>query len=351
MLYRSANPHGGDIYAEDVKLDFSANINPLGTPPSVLEAMKAALSGAAHYPDPYCRKAVRAISEHESVPEKNILLGNGAAELIYSYCSALNPRKALIPVPAFSEYETALRLNDCEIIHYPLLPSDNFRPGSGLLEKIMQEKPDVVFLGNPNNPAGRTLDPEFSKKLITLCEISGTFIFIDECFSDLSDNCHEMKEFFDDSQNLFILKSLTKSHALAGVRVGYCLCPDQNLLAKMSETVQPWNVSAIAQSAVPAAMKETEYLAESKKLIREERIRLTADLIASGCSVIPSDTNFILFQAPPGLDLYLKTMGIAIRNCRNFAGLDDGWYRIAVRQRSDNEILISYIRKFMEEAA
>ena len=89
MLYETQNPHGGDVYGMEVRLDFSSNVNPLGPPPSVISAMQRACAQVRQYPDPYCRALTRAIAAHEGVPERSILCGAGAAELIYAYCCLL----------------------------------------------------------------------------------------------------------------------------------------------------------------------------------------------------------------------------------------------------------------------
>ena len=124
MLYNTKNPHGGDIYDSPVELDYSANINPFGTPPAVKRAMADALEQVVHYPDPYCRKLVAAISAHEGVPESYILCGNGAAELIYSYAEAVHARRALETAPTFSEYSLALEKTGCEVLRYELGEED-----------------------------------------------------------------------------------------------------------------------------------------------------------------------------------------------------------------------------------
>ena len=107
MLYNTQNPHGGDVYGAAVTLDFSSNVHPLGTPPGVVEAIRAAAAQVRQYPDPYCRALTAAIAAHEGVPQPYVLCGGGAAELIYAYCDALRPRLAAEPAPTFSEYRTA----------------------------------------------------------------------------------------------------------------------------------------------------------------------------------------------------------------------------------------------------
>ncbi|MBQ6508935.1 MAG: aminotransferase class I/II-fold pyridoxal phosphate-dependent enzyme [Flexilinea sp.] len=325
-------------------MDFSSSINPLGTPPAVLQALRDAVPLSIHYPDPYCRKAAAAISAYEGVPDGSVLLGNGAAELIYAFCSAAAPRKALIPVPAFSEYESALRNCGSEVLYHKLLPEKDFLLDETFLQAIRTGKPEAVFLCHPNNPTGRLIPKELLDEIISLCEFSGIHLFLDACFLDLTGTAADLNSRLAGNPHLFILKALTKSFGLPGLRVGYCLSSDSALLAAMARSVQPWNVSVPAQAAVPAALRETGWLADSIRLIENEREYLTEALITLGFSVCPSDVNFILFRGPEGFDTALRKQGIAIRNCGNFPGLGPGWYRVSVRIHEENEALISALQ-------
>ncbi len=351
MLYQTPNPHGGDIYTELIRLDFSASLNPLGTPPAVIDAMKQAAEHAECYPDPRCRKAVAAISRHEGVSPESILMGNGAAELIYSFCQASAPRSALIAVPTFSEYEAALAGSGCRVIHHRLLFENHFVLQENFTEMILNSKPNVVFLCNPNNPTGRLISEALLRKILTLCEIIKARLFVDESFLDLSGSKPAMNGLIADHPHLFLLKSLTKNYALAGIRVGYCLCSDHYLLQRMSRSVQPWNVSVIAQAATEAALNEADYLQDALDLIKTEQEYLYTTLSRFGFLVCPSETNFLLFRAPTGLDNELRKKGVAIRSCANFSGLGPGWFRIAVRKHEENEMLIQTMKQILKERA
>lgn len=346
MLYETKNPHGGDIYGEKkIEIDFSANINPLGTPLGVLKAVEASLPELLHYPDPYCRKLVRRIAEFEGVPESFILCGNGAAELIYSYCEALCPRTAVELAPTFSEYALGLERAGSRIKRFPLRSDHGFAPDRSFLDFLEEAKPDAVFLCNPNNPTGRLLDGELVKEILSFTYRRGIRLFLDECFLDLTDSGVSMKPSLERYPNLLILKAFTKSYGMAGLRLGYCLTGDGKLLSKMAKTVQPWNVSVPAQAAGIAALSEDAFLRKTKEIIQRERAWLTEELKAVGFSVCPSDANFILFQGPSSLQEDLLELGIAIRNCENYFGLSAGWFRIAVKRHEENRILISAIRR------
>ena len=343
MLYGLTNPHGGDIYGGGVTLDFSANTNPYGTPAGVLDAVKAALPEMHRYPDPYCRSLVDAIAEFEGVDKHFILCGSGAAELIYAYCAALHPKTALELAPTFSEYSLGLNRVGCSVKRYYLTPDNDFRLDEHFLYHLEDTTPEAVFLCNPNNPTGALIDPKLLKRVLDFCKEAHIKLFIDECFLDLSDNGISMKAYLQGYPNLFLLKAFTKSYGMAGIRLGYCLCADAQLLTAMAREVQPWNVSSLAQAAGVAALKEEAFLKETKKLIQRERPWLQTKLEAFGFRVCPSYANYLLFQGPVDLHRKLKAQGIAIRNCDNYPGLMSGWYRIAVRRHEENKKLISAI--------
>lgn len=345
MLYKTNNPHGGDIYNSEIRLDYSANTNPLGTPKGVLDAIEEALPSVHRYPDPCCRKLVRAISEAEKVREDYILCGNGAAELIYAYCEAVSPKSAIEAVPTFSEYSQALEKSGCTLDRFMLSQSRDFELGGDFAEYVAEKKPDAVFLCNPNNPTGRTVSPQIIEKILCICKEKNIRLFIDECFLDLTDHGISAKEYLEKYPQLFILKAFTKSYGMAGIRLGYCMCADTHLLMRMSKITQPWNVSLLAQEAGEAALKERLFLEKTREIIGTERQWLKEELEKQGFYVCPSEANYILFRAPSGIDEKLKSRGILIRNCSNFHGLTDGWYRTAVRLHEENKILLDAIAR------
>lgn len=345
MLYHTTNLHGGDVYDGEIQLDFSANTNPYGTPQGVLDAITAALPRVHQYPDPYCRELVKTISEFESAPKDWILCGSGAAELIYSYCEALRPGRAMELAPTFSEYSLALERVGCQVERYPLKKENYFSLTEDFLPALERSRPDVLFLCNPNNPTGQVIGLPLLEKILDVCEEQGTCLFVDECFLDLSDDGVSLKSHLGEHPNLFILKAFTKSYGMAGVRLGYCLCAQGQLLEEMSHTVQPWNVSTLAQSAGVAALHERAFLQRTRALIPVERQWLQSQLEALGFWVCPSKANYLLFQGSQDLWEQLRKQGIAIRSCGNYHGLGTGWYRIAVRLHGENECLIRAMKE------
>lgn len=349
MLYGRENCHGGDIYAGDVRLDFSASVSPLGTPKSVIDALTRVLPELYHYPDPRCRALVQAIAKFERVPQERILCGAGASELIYTYCEAVRPKRAMMLAPTFSEYAIALQRTGCEIVRHTLAAEQNFDLQEDLLPRLSREGIDALFLCNPNNPTGRLIPGELLEKILLRCRERNIALFVDECFLSLSDGADDLTPFLPDVPQLFILKAFTKSYGMAGLRLGYGLCAGKELLQKMSAAAPPWTVSTPAQAAGVAALKNAAFLAENRALIRAERPRLEEELRKLGFWVCPSQVNYILFRGDVGLTEQLRARGVAIRDCANFEDLTSGWYRVAVRQYEENEQLIAAIRSVGKE--
>lgn len=346
MYYKKENPHGGET--EKNILDFSASVNPLGPPKSVLDAAEKALEEIDRYPDPFAEDLLIAISEFEDVPKDSIVCGNGASEIVYSYCAAVKSETAIEIAPTFSEYEEGITLFGGKMKKYICREESGFIPSLDFMEAIDvssepdgPDSPDTIFICNPNNPTGRLLSKDFIREVLDKAEKTGAGVFIDECFMDLTESDWSSKEFLAEYKNLFILKSFTKTFAMPGLRLGYGICSDKNLLKRMADLVPPWNISSVAQRAGIAALEEKEYLCNAKKMVAEERDALVNALQERGFNVVPSEANFILFNTGDTLLAEnLRAHRIAIRDCSNFEGLDAGWYRIAVRSPEENGKLI-----------
>lgn len=349
MLYQTTNPHGGEVYSRPVEIDFSANINPFGTPRAVLEAVIGSISQISQYPDPYCRELVEAIAAFEGVPKEYILCGNGASELIFSLCTAMKPRKAMLLAPCFSEYETALNAVGCGVERYYLNIADDFSLTDAFLPVLQSWDGDLLMLCNPNNPTGRVIPRPLMEKISRICQEKQIFLFIDECFLDLTEGGEElsMKDQLAENTNILLLKAFTKNFGMAGLRLGYCLSGNAALLKKMGEAVQAWNVSLPAQKAGVAALKDPSFLARANEVIREQRAIMTQAMQEMGLTVIPSRTNYILFYSKAGLRAPLLDRGIQIRACANYFGLGAGWYRVAVKLPEQNEKLLNAMKEIL----
>lgn len=332
--------HGGDIYRYKDILDFSVNVNPLGPPESVIEAAKQGVELAAAYPDSRCRRLREKLAQKQNFAIENYVFGNGAADLIYTLVLAEKPKRALLPVPAFSEYEQALKTVGCEIKYYNTKQNDFFCIDKDFLKEF-DEEIDIVFLCSPANPSGHAIDKELLQQTAEQCERLGIRLVLDECFVEflLEPEKYSILSDTANFRKLFILRAFTKIYAMPGLRLGYGVSSDQDLLERMAQVSQPWSVSVPAQEAGIAALAEEDYVRNGRELVSCERRYLEKKLNESGIKFVSSDVNFILLYTEKDLFEEMKKRGILIRDCSNYRGLGQGWYRIAVRSHEENRCL------------
>jgi threonine-phosphate decarboxylase len=343
--------HGGDIYTYGGRelLDFSSNISPLGLPPGVLRGIIDAAAGFGIYPDPQCRELRAALEKHHRIGADRIVCGNGAADLIYRIVGFLKPKRALITAPTFSEYEKALEEGGAAVDRF-FLSYPDFMISEEILPRINADT-GLLFLCNPNNPTGRLIPRELRDRLIRRCTGTGTILVIDECFNDFLDDpqAHSSVRFLEGTAGLIILRAFTKLYAMAGLRLGYALFGSPALARSIAGTGQPWSVSSAAQTAGLRALEETAYVEEVRALVRKERPLMKAALSALGFEVLGGEANYLFFRLPggtgaptgPGLFQALRDRGILIRSCANYPGLDDSYYRIAIRRPEENQRLLA----------
>ncbi len=336
--------HGGDIYSYDTIKDFSANINFHGMPESVKQAAHAAVEASVHYPDPDYRSLRAALAIREACAKEQIICGNGAAELMFALTAAKKPKKAVLAVPSFFEYEQALDAVGCEIRRIVLKKENGFDLTPSFFEEL-DAQTDLVILGNPNNPTGRMIRKEFLDQLLAVCREKSVFVVLDESFFDFlgeqeKNGTYSGMQCISENRNVFVLRSFTKMYAMPGLRFGYGISSDTMLLEQMRTRIQPWNVSVVAQAAAEAAAGETDFAKQTSQEIAYFRKRFIEQLAAAGYRTYPSDTNFILFEGPEGLADFCVRRGFLIRDCSNFPGLSKGYFRVCVRSREENDALM-----------
>ena len=338
----TAEQHGGNIFANPVQYDFSANLNPLGLPESVRQAVLDNSDLWEHYPDPYCTELRKAISEYENYPAEKIICGNGADDLLYRIVQAFRPEKTLICAPTFGEYRKALTENECSVTEYLLDEKNHFLLTDAFLNALTPDT-DMLILCHPNNPTGRCIPAELLGRIAEICNDNKILLLCDECFLDFVPDGISIRNFMH--ENIIILKAFTKIYAMPGLRLGYALTGSTEHARKIQQTGQFWSVSAPAQTAGISALKEKNYLEKTLKLIQQEREFLQNSLDELHLKYYPSDANFILFRAEPDLKAKLLSEKILIRACSNYTGLDETFYRIAVRNHQENQVLISALRR------
>jgi histidinol-phosphate aminotransferase len=342
--------HGGDIYRNPVKMDFSVNVNPLGMPEGVKRALHLAVDACETYPDIREAELKEALSASTGIPQTRLLCGSGASQLLLAVVQTLRPGRTVMPVPSFYGYEYAACAGGGEVAFYRMRKEQDYRCDAGIYELLTPET-ELLFLANPNNPVGNLTDSAFLEELISYCGEQGIYVVLDECFIEF---CREREKAsflgrLQDFPNLLVLRAFTKSYAMPGVRLGYLACSDEELLGKIGVQLPEWNLSAFAQRAGVAALEEKDYLERTVDYVEQERNFLVGNLRRLGIRVYDSCANFLLLYSETLLYETLLERGILIRDCNNFRGLSEGYYRIAVRSTEENRRFVEAVEQVMDE--
>lgn len=342
--------HGG-IYSAGLEydpkiIDFSSNVNPLGYPPSIKNSLKKNYPFFSIYPDPQSTRLRNYLEKYTGISKDQIIVGNGATEIIYNFCKAfLKGCKVLIPIPTFGEYESAATLHGASV--YFMKTMNLNQEISKLLDII--PKNDCLFICNPNNPTGSLTNRKNMLKIVESAYKKSVLVFVDECFIELVSNTREsliphLREF----DNLFVLRSLTKSFGLAGLRIGYGL-GSAKMITILQRIKIPWNVSSLAQNVAIKALSDKSHLEKTRKVISREGKFLKESISKiNGFTCYDSDTNFLLIKSKINskhLQRKLLKKNILIRDGSTFRGLNNKFIRVAVRTHKENLKLIKALKE------
>ncbi|BCJ99186.1 threonine-phosphate decarboxylase [Anaerocolumna chitinilytica] len=372
--------HGGDIYRNKIKLDFSVNINPYGMPDSVRLALLRAIGDCDKYPDIQSMDLINSISELTGVDGRFILPGNGASELFAAIVHGIQPRRIVIPVPSFYGYEKAAAMAESfkiinketaiaaaleepvetlgkrpakaammaepEVVFYEMKETAAFKLDEGIREYLTEET-DLLFLANPNNPLGNLVEGGLLEQIAKDCKEKRICLVIDECFLDFTgeEEKYSFKRKLREYPEVIVVKAFTKIFAIPGVRLGFLLCSDENRKGKIQKHLPEWNLSVFAQAAGRAACQEIAYMKQTVKFVQEERDYLSEELRKMGIEVYPSQTDYLFIRTEIPLYEKLLEKEILIRDCSNFRGLGRGYYRIAVKTHEENKQLINAVKE------
>ncbi len=331
--------HGGDIYRHKVEWDFSVNTNPLGPSEAVRQAYVRAAESIDRYPDLAQSSLKEALAIHLGLRVQDVLLGNGASELLMAYMQALRPASVLLATPCFEGYARAARAVGAEIQVYALEAGRGFLAGEDLWQSL-EKGPDMLVLANPNNPTGRWIDWDFLHSVAVYCQRKGIYFLLDESFAYLSDAGRGHTAWVKEFSYFALLGGFTKSSAMPGLRLGYILCKDEQTRSRIQAQLPEWNVSIPAQEAGLAALGDGPWVERARELIRKEKPRLSGALEEMGIRVWPSEANFLLCHSPFPVYKRLLEKGILVRDGRRFPGLGKGYFRVAVREAGENDKLL-----------
>ena len=385
--------HGGNIYKifreKNIKeiLDYSSNINPYGIPESLKKRITENLEILERYPDPDYIELRQKLAHLNKVDMSNIILGNGATEIIFLFMKVINPKKILIAAPTFGEYERAVKAmkrvenssilgnsdkkkddeNSCgkqkiKIEYFELKENDDFKLNIHNLKNELEKKYDLLIMCNPNNPTGKFLKLDETEEILKECNKYNTKLFIDEAFIDfLKDGIKEsIINTKEDKQNLFVTRAFTKFFAMPGLRLGYGMYFDKELEKKISEKKEPWSVNNIAEMAGLTVLDDTKYIEETLKWIAEEKTYVYEKLNEiNGIKPYKTEVNFITVKIEDNFilkGLNVKILrgkmiekGILIRDASNFKFLDERFFRLAIKNRKNNDRVIETLKKIFDD--
>jgi len=370
------SPHGGIDYAElerlDISpeevLDFSANLNPFGPPPKVIEALcqylcephchceghihfvqcKLRPEAISHYPDSQARQLRQRLSEKLGVKEENIVVGNGSTELIRLATLAYFGRgdRVLIIEPTFGEYKVACQIAGASVKKQQLSAENAFQLNiDETINLIRRHRPKGIFIANPNNPTGRYLFQAEFEKLLNASQDS--LVVLDEAYISFAENSWSSLDMVKAS-NLLILRSMTKDYALAGLRLGYGVA-NEEIIAALRRICPPWNVNALAQKAGIVALENEEYLRHCQAKIKEAKQYLVTELSCLGLTPLPSEASFFLVKVgdAKAFRFELLKRKMLVRDCTSF-GLPE-YVRIAPRTPPECQKLVAAIKEIIKD--
>lgn len=349
--------HGGDRYylekiygikKEDI-LDFSININPLGAPECIRELIIENLSIIETYPDPECRELKSYISKYCGVSKSSIIIGNGALEVLMNAFEVFRFKKVLIPAPTFTEYSKMFgETNVPTIIKFiEMKETEDFCLNIDRMITAMTEDVDGIVLCNPNNPTSTLLEREKLQKILFYAYQKNIKVIVDETFIELTEAGlnNSVADMLDDYENLFIVRAMTKSLSIPGLRLGYGL-GQKEMINKMWQKKLTWSVNSLA-CCLGKALFETEHFKKTHEWLKSEIPYMFSEMSnIPKLKVYRPHTNFMLvqvqdcFMKAPELKYLLATRGILIRDASDFDYLDEKYFRVAIKLREQNNRLL-----------
>ncbi len=346
--------HGGN--APPGTLDFSASLNPLGPPPEALAAYREAAALIAQYPPPYPDDLAARLAQRHRVAPDNVVVGNGATHLVHLLARTLHAQRPFIAAPTFSEIANAMMVAGAAPRAMFAERAAGFALGPAQAAAALSQGADAIFIGRPNSPTGTMLGIADTVEIAARCSAHGCWCVFDEAFIDFAGEEHSAVRLIGGNPRVIVLRSLAKTFAIPGLRVGY-LIAGRELAGRLREACEPWSVNAVAARVAHACLDVAEqHAGRARVLVAGEREYLVNALAAlDGVRVYASAANFLMFELPgePRRCSFARHMlahGIAVRDLRTLPGCVPGMYRIAVRVREENERFVAAARTYFEAA-
>lgn len=346
------NTHGGYFGKNKKKIiDFSVNLNPLGVPESVKAYIAQHLEALNTYPEIDGGTARVHLALRHGVDPNQVIMGNGAVELIYLLARTYKPEKVLVLHPTFNEYESAFLQCGAQCIRHILSEEDEFELKlNKLINQIKKEKPQVMVICNPNNPTGKYIQYNVIEEILLEINKYGGILMVDESFSSFEGLPTAIS--LVHHGNLFLLRSMTKYFAIAGIRLGYGI-GSEKIINALKKHKEPWTLNTIASEIVDVLIKDMDYHTKTQQWYRKEKkyFKNQLDKIPF-LYVYDSKVNFFLVKSEISSDLLKEKLlekGFYIRTCHDFLTLEDRFIRLALKNRDENKKLIEALYEISDE--
>lgn len=364
MTQKSEHFHGSDlekieeiyhIPREEI-ISFSANVNPIGISPKLRTTLAEHIDDITGYPEREYTSLRKAIGEYVDTDFKNIVVGNGSSELISLFIQILKPHKALILGPTYSEYEREVTLAGGTSRYYRLDESHSFSVHVSSLAKQLNESIDLLIICNPNNPTSTAISRSDMRKILDICKENGIYVLVDETYVEFADDLHAitaipLTQYYN---NIVVLRGISKFFAAPGLRLGYAVCGNRDLIKSVVGHQDPWSINTLAAVAGEIMFSDEDYISRTRQLIASERKRICQKLDdIKDVNYYDPKANFILVKIlndnVTAKDVFEAAIAekLMIRDCSDFPFLDNRYFRFCIMMPEKNDELLNVIEKLL----
>lgn len=364
MTQKSEHFHGSDlekieaiyhIPREEIT-SFAANVNPIGISPKLRSTLAEHIDDITGYPEREYTSLRKCIADYVDTDFKNIIVGNGSTELISLFIQILKPHKALILGPTYSEYEREVTLAGGTSRYYRLDESRSFSVHIDSLSKQLTESIDLLIVCNPNNPTSTAISRSDMRKILDICKENGIFVLVDETYVEFAEDLHTitaipLTQFYN---NIIVLRGISKFFAAPGLRLGYAVCGNRDLIKEVVGHQDPWTINTLAAIAGEIMFTDEDYIAETRQLISSERERICKKLDSfRDVNYYEPKANFILVKIlrddVTAMDVFEAAIKkkLMIRDCSDFPFLDNRYFRFCIMMPEKNDELLAVIEELL----
>lgn len=360
MIKHSDHFHGSDlekieqlyhIRKEDIT-SFSANVNPLGVSPKLRKTLADKIDAITSYPDREYISLRKCIGNYVNADYNHIIVGNGSTELISLFIQIKHPKKAIMVGPTYSEYEREVALGGGSSLYYRLDEENDFKLDIKSLDFELNQDVDLLVICNPNNPTSSAITRDDMRKILDICKQRDIFVMVDETYVEFAEDMEQitsipLTKYYN---NILILRGISKFFAAPGLRLGYAICGNDDLLKEINKRKNPWTINSLAVIAGEIMFSDHEYINLTKELISTERTRICT--ILQNCNyvkVFPPTANFVLVKIlkknVTAMNLFEDAIkkGLMIRDCSSFPFLDNKYIRFCFMSPEKNDELLKVL--------